>query len=274
MNEIKRTQEVYGFLWDRGGKNGAAPQRWHFHDMQETVPEPIVKGKIGLEIGCGYGYDTLIMAKNNPEVKILSFDISDGVFRNREMTASLKNVFLIKASALNIPLKDNAFDFAYSYGVLHHLPDPETGIKEINRVIKKNAPLFLYLYEDHARNKLKRAALRMVNILRHVTTKMPAKLLYLLSYLASPFIVILFSFPAMVLAGFKTTSRLSDKIPFNYGTHLFSVAADLYDRFGTPIEHRFSREEIIDLFDRTGFSGINIAKIKSKAGWVIWGYKN
>lgn len=269
---MENTGKVYGFLWSKN--SGGFPRRWHFHDVQSVVPEPMVRGKRGLEIGSGCGYDTLIMARDNPEVKILGFDMSGGVFKTKEITGGLSNVWLMQASALGIPLKDDLFDFAYSYGVLHHTPDPEGALREIRRVLKKEAPVFLYLYEDHSDNPVKYFILKIVNILRRVTTKMPVKLLYYFSYLVSPFAVIFFTFPAKLFAKFNRAGTFSKKIPFNYGTHLFSLAADLYDRFGAPIEHRFSKKNIFHLLNNNGFIKINICKIKSKAGWVAWGYKN
>ncbi len=62
-------------------------------------------------------------------------------------------------------------------------------------------------------------------------------------------------------------------MPFNFGTHLFSVAPDLYDRLSVPIELRFSRKEISDLFEKNGFRDIEIKRYEAKAGWAARGYK-
>lgn len=270
--KIKRTQETYGLLWER--EAAATPiARWHFNDMQDKINVPIVRGNIGIDIGSGCGYDAYIMAKNNPGVTILALDISDGVFKAQNLANRLSNMSVIKGSAADVPLKDDTLDFVYSFGVLHHIPSPEQGLREIRRVLKPGSPLFIYLYEDHSGNPVKHFALEIIKIIRKVTIRIPSKLLYLLSYIASPFVVLLFSYPAKILDKFKATKPLAKKIPFNFGTHPFSLAGDLYDRFGAPLEHRFSKNEISDLFNKTGFININIDRFESKAGWVAWGYK-
>lgn len=269
--DMQKTGHVYGFLW-KNSKN-ENPGKWHYNSMQEVVKEPIVKGEKGIDIGSGCGYDTLIMAKNNPLVKIISLDISEGVYRTKKLTSDLSNVWVIKGSALSIPIADNSLDFAYSFGVLHHTPDPDSAVREIARVIKKSAPAYLYLYEDHSENRIKYLLLKFVKALRIITTKLPSKVLYGLSFLASPFVVMVFTLPYRALSRFTVTRALSEKIPFNFGTNLFSLTGDIYDRFGAPIERRFGRDETFKLLNRNGFSGISICRMKATAGWVASGYK-
>lgn len=267
----QKTENTYGFLWEEIKNN--KPDKWHYNSMQEVISEPMVRGKKGIDIGSGCGYDTYLMAKNNPLVKIISLEISEGVYKTRQLTLGLENVWIIKGSALNIPIVDSTLDFAYSFGVLHHTPDPEQGMREIARVIKKDSPVYLYLYEDHSESPIKYTALKLVTAVRSLTTKIPSKILYIFSFLASPLVVIFFTLPHKALKKFKITQPLSEKIPFNFGTGLFSLTGDIYDRFGAPIERRFSRQEIFDLFKRNGFVNISISKMKSTAGWVAWGYK-
>lgn len=269
--EQDKTEQIYSFLWARR-KTHKLSVKSHYQVMQEVIPENIVRGTIGIDVGCGCGYDTYVMA-NNRKVKICGIDISDGVYVASSLNSLLSNVYILKGSALNIPFKDNTFDFSYSFGVLHHTINPERGIREMARVIKKNSPVYLYLYEDHSDNRLKYIALKLITELRIMTTKMPPKILYIISFLISPFIVIFFSYPAKILSKFKITRSLSDKVPFNFGTNLFSLTGDIYDRFGAPIEHRFNKKEIIDLFEQNGLTDVRTTKMKSIAGWVAWGYK-
>jgi len=69
------------------------------------------------------------------------------------------------------------------------------------------------------------------------------------------------------------TQSLSQRFPFNFGTHPFSLSGDLYDRLGAPIEHRFNKEQIYSMLINCGFNKINITKLKDSAGWVTWGFK-
>lgn len=271
MNKIEKTKKLYGLLWDKN-KNTAV-NKWHFTKMQEVIPEPIVTGALGIEVGSGCGYDTYIMAKGNPSVKIISLEISDGVYKARKLTCGLENVWVMKGSALGIPLKDNILDFAYSFGVLHHTPDPLRCLKEIARIIKKDAAAYLYLYEDHSENPVKHLALTMVKLLRKITTRMPPRILYIFSFLASPFVAITFSYPGRFLKHFKIARPLSERMPFNFATHPFSLSADIYDRFGAPIEYRFNKEQIYKMFIECGFYDVFITRLRNTAGWVVRGYK-
>lgn len=272
MDSIKNTEKTYGFLWTRG-KFISPVYKWHFSTMQEVIRESIVRGQLGIDIGSGCGYDTYIMAKNNPLVKILSMDISDGIYKTKELTSRLNNVWIIKCSALDIPLKNNTFDFAYSFGVLHHTGSPKRGLLEIARILKQNSPVFLYLYESHSENIIKYIAVKIITELRKITVKISPKNFYILSWMLSPFIFIIFSLPSKILKKFKTTRYIADRIPFNFGTGPFSLHGDLYDRFKAPIEHRFSRQEVYNMFFECDFQCINITRLKGIAGWVAWGYK-
>lgn len=271
MNTIKDTRNTYSLLWERSDK--VVPSRWHFNAMQDVIPEPIVRGRIGIEVGSGCGYDTYIMAKGNPAVRFISIDISDGIHNTGRLVKGLGNVMAIKCSALDIAVEGDSLDFAYSFGVLHHTPDPEKGLSEIARVLKKGCPAFLYLYEDHSENPVKYAAIKMVSAVRSITTRIPPKVLYALSCIASPFVFALFTVPAKLFGKFRATSHMAGKIPFNFGTTPFSLKDDLYDRFGAPIERRYSRKDIYDLFERCGFRDVNITRLKDTAGWVAWGDK-
>jgi len=272
MDIVKKTAITYGFLWTRN-KAIIPKDRYHFNAMQEVIHEPIVKGQIGIDIGSGNGYDTYIMAKNNPLTKIISIDISDGIYNTRKLTSMLDNVNIIKCSFLSIPIKEGTFDFAYSFGVLHHVEDPSKGLMEIARILKKNGPVFLYLYEDHSDNLMKDISVKIVAKLRNVTINLPSHILYVLCYVLSPFVFIFFTFPSKILRKFRYTKSISRKMPFNFGTGFFSLQGDLYDRFSAPIEHRFGRQMIFDVFDRCGFHNVHITRLKEVAGWVAWGYK-
>jgi len=241
--------------------------------MQEVIPDQIVQGQRGIDLGCGNGYDIYTMAKSHLDVKFFGVDISNGIFTARRVTKNLQNVFLVVAPAEALPFKNQVFDFGYSYGVLHHLLKPDAGFSELTRIIRKGGSVFLYLYEDHKDNFIKFMALKGVSFIRKYTTRLPQKLLYLLCLLLSPIVILLFTWPSRILARFKFTKGFANRIPFNFGKGLFSVKADLFDRFGAPVEHRFSERQIRELFSSYGYSKVSMTKMRDVAGWVAWACK-
>lgn len=271
MDLLKKTGKSYGFLWSKS--RDLAVEKWHFNAMREATGNAIVSGVMGIDIGCGCGYDTFIMAKNNPGVKLVSIDISDGVYNAAKISRELNNARFIKCSISDIPLKENIFDFAYSFGVLHHTLNPQKCLLEIGRILKKGRPVFLYLYEDHSDNPFKFIAVKVITVIRRLTVRFPHRATYLLSWLFSPLVFALFTLPARLLNHFRLTRRLADKMPFNFGKGVFSLQGDLYDRFSAPLECRFSRSKVNDILLQSGFSQVNITRLSGISGWAAWGYK-
>lgn len=266
-----QTQNIYSFLWNKERKSGRLPASHHYDKLEGVAPFSIVRGKLGLEGGCGNGYDLRILASKYPDVDFVGVDISDGIYNAKNNCEGLKNVFLIKASLTELPFKRGVFDFAYSYGVIHHTPSPRNCFNELQRMLSAGSKLIVYLYEKHEDRPFKRCALVLVKLIRLISTKLPKKLLYVLCAFFSPFVYILFSLPAKFFSRFSATKKIGEGIPFNFATGPFSLTRDLYDRFGAPIEYRYNERETRDLFEKALFRDIGTAKIKDTAGWVAWG---
>lgn len=266
------TSSHYGYLWDRESKsfNTGGEHVFHFENMSKAVPFDIVRGTLGIDVGCGGGGDTYFIAKNNPGVELVAVDLSEGVYAAKGKVKDLPNVHLARASALSMPFRDSTFDFAYSYGVLHHTPEPCKGLSEMKRITKKDAHITLYLYEDHSDNFVKYLSIKCIGGVRKFTTKLPNKALWVLSNILSPFVVLVFSVPARLLNKFKATQKIAQKMPFNFGRGPFSLAGDLYDRLGAKFEHRFSKKQLEGCFNKLGFKKFGITRMPGIAGWVNW----
>jgi len=268
------TKKAYSFLWDKhADSEKELPEKYHFDFMQEVISEKIVRGDVGLDLGCGCGWDTFIMAKDNPSVKIIGLDMSEGVYKAAKLNSKMENVSIARGAASLIPLKNESCDFVYSFGVLHHMKEYKKAFSEISRVLKKGSPLFLYLYEDHAGNFTKYTAIKIITIIRKATIKIPPRILYFLSCAISPILVLLFSYPAKIFKKYRFTYRLYEAMPFNFGHSLFSLKGDIYDRFAAPIEIRFNQEDLRKIFKEHNFTDPKITKLKTRAGWVVWAYK-
>lgn len=263
---------VYSHLW-RNVTCKTDPGPNHLALMESTLGGGIIRGSMGLDVGSGCGADTVAMACQYPTVELISLDLSEGVYETYRRTEGLSNVHVVRGSVLSIPLRSQVCDFGYSFGVLHHTPDPLRGLKEIVRVLKPGGCVSLYLYEDHADNPWKAIPLKAVAALRRLTVRLNSRVLSALCYVLSPFVVFAFSIPAKIMCRFKVTRAIGEQMPFNFGTSPFSVHGDLMDRFGAPIEERYSREGVMGLLEGGELTAIRASKLKTLAGWVARGVK-
>ena len=72
-----------------------------------------------------------------------------------ELANKRKEVFnltlqTVCASATDMPFEDNSFDALVSIGCLHHIPDIDLVVNELNRVLKKGATLNIMLYYKYS----------------------------------------------------------------------------------------------------------------------------
>jgi ubiquinone/menaquinone biosynthesis C-methylase UbiE len=103
-------------------------------------------GKKVLEVGCGVGSDLLRFARAGARVE--GIDLSPksvSLAKSRLQNYNCQGSVLV-ADVERLPFKDNEFDLAYSWGVLHHTPNPTKAIREIYRVTKPGGEICIMLY--------------------------------------------------------------------------------------------------------------------------------
>jgi ubiquinone/menaquinone biosynthesis C-methylase UbiE len=103
-----------------------------------------------LEVGCGVGSDLLRFARAG--ARVVGIDLSPksvSLAKSRLQLHSCRGDVLV-ADAEKLPFKDNEFDLTYSWGVLHHTPNPERAIEEIYRVTKPGGEICVMLYHRHS----------------------------------------------------------------------------------------------------------------------------
>lgn len=121
---------------------------------------PDVNGLKGIDIGCGEGYNTRLLAQKGADMTAI--DISE-IFIKYAIEEENKNPSGIKysvADALELPFENESFDFASAFMSLMDIPDAEKAIKEIYRVLKPGGffqfsishPCFATAYRKNLRN--------------------------------------------------------------------------------------------------------------------------
>ncbi len=97
---------------------------------------PEVKGLDGLDIGCGEGHNTRMLAGRG--AKMTAIDISRRFIdhaRGAENDEPLR-IDYQTVSAHELPFADSSFDFATAFMSLMDLPDPGRAIREAQRVLR------------------------------------------------------------------------------------------------------------------------------------------
>ncbi len=107
-----------------------------------------------LVAGCGTGRHALEVAQQSPNARILGIDISRsslGYARRKSREAGFRNVEFAQADILKLGSIGRPFDHIEAIGVLHHLADPEAGLRVLLSLLKPEGTLRLGLYSETAR---------------------------------------------------------------------------------------------------------------------------
>lgn len=126
------------------------------------APRPAASGPLKvLDAGCGTGVSTDYLAHLNPGAEILAVDISPGTLevareRLRRSGGHERAQVRIENRSLLELEGEGPFDYINSVGVLHHLREPEAGLKALAALLKPGALLHLFLYADGGRWEIHR----------------------------------------------------------------------------------------------------------------------
>ncbi len=112
------------------------------------------KGKKVLEIGCGIGTDTVNFARAGAQVTAVelskkSLDIAKKRAKVYGLEKKIK-FYLANAEELSKVVPVEPYDLIYSFGVIHHTPNPDKVIKEIKKYIHNNTLIKIMMYHRYA----------------------------------------------------------------------------------------------------------------------------
>ena len=135
------------YLGTREDYDAHARERYQLEPfIREFAGFSAAAGKRVLEIGVGMGADYVEWLKGGAIAT--GVDLSEiSLVRARQRCELLGfTPDLRTADAEHLPFPDDAFDIVYSYGVMHHSPDPAQCIREARRVLKPGGALRIMIY--------------------------------------------------------------------------------------------------------------------------------
>lgn len=214
-----------------------------------------------LEAGCGMGRHAVIAARFGA-ARVVGLDLGAAVEVAFANTRHLEAVCIVQGDIYYPPVRDEAFDAAYSLGVLHHLPDPARGFAALAPKVRPGGWFQVWLYGRECNGWI----VHLVDPIRRLTARMPLGRLKALSWVL-----------CIPLAGVAKTAyrvpRLGSLLPYaGYMRWLsdFSfrkIHAIIFDHALAPVAYYMRRQEVEAMAALPGWSIAGLEHSRS----MSWG---
>lgn len=261
-NMDAKTIESFGEEW----------KAYHHFDEKELVEisgmyfdilpaEALKPDSTVLEVGCGSGRFIWYLRKQYDPF-VTGVDPSDAVFAADELLGKDEKVQIVKATSSNMPFADESFDFVYSIGVLHHIPETARAMEDCTRKLKKGGYFLTYIYYDlDNRGKLFRGLYDFSNFFRKGISRLPQKTKKIVCDILAVAVYMPWVTASRILKLAGVSKSVREKIPLHgYEDRSFYVIRnDSLDRFGTPLEQRFTKAQITEMMEKAGLSDIKFS---------------
>ena len=226
----------------------------------DIVGEDIAnKHTYALDIGCGTGRWAKYLSTRVGFVEAI--DPSDAVFAANNLLQNVPNIRISKASVDNIPFANETFDFAMSIGVLHHIPDTQQAMMDAVKKVKIGGHFFCYLYYNlDSRGILFKSVFQISAFFRKIVCRLPSCIKKVVCDLIAIFVYMPFILLTRLL-NFIGLNKLALKIPLSDydDKSFFIIRNDALDRFGTSLEQRFSKIEVIAMMENSGLTDVVVS---------------
>ena len=209
---------------------------------------------VGFDMGCGSGRWAKLIA---PKVhKLHCIDPSSALNVARRNLKDERACEFHAGTVSDYVLPERSTDFGYCLGVLHHVPDPAEGIKSCVRMLKTGAPLLIYLYYALDNRPIwYRSLWRLSNFVRLLISKMPYRSRFVVTQIFAGLVY----FPMARLAYLLSKAGVNVSnfpLSFYMNASFYTMRTDALDRFGTRLEKRFTKVEIMKMMEDAGLENI------------------
>lgn len=232
------TADSFAYEWNVIYRENPYEKQNFLHFLHPYVTEQNLAGKVLLDVGCGSGRFAKQAAFCGARA-VIGTDLGYSVEAAFALTKDLSNVCIVQADLYHMPIQQQA-DLTFSIGVLHHLPDPLAGFKQLPDTVRPGGQLLIWVY--NRRHNFR--AVYIFETMRKISRYIPKPILFKLCYLPALGVQSLnYLTNALRLAG---ASKLPKKIPFSYYANFpFSMKlSDAFDVFATPYSNYYYVEEV------------------------------
>lgn len=258
--EKRRTAAAFAWEWLHFTELHAA-YREQFLDWIHPIQPEFFADKIVLDAGCGTGRHAYFAARFGAR-EVIALDLSDAVETAYGHLKTLPNAHVVQGDIFSPPFRRQpsmpAFDFIYSIGVLHHLPDPEAGFATLTTLLKPGGTIFAWVYGNENNGVVHHV---IDPLRRRVTTRLPMGVLHALSW---PLTVLMEGVIHGIYRPLRRTpvgSRLPlqayllSLAPFSF-RHNYSI---VFDHLVAPTAFYLRRDEFAGWFERAGLEAVELS---------------
>jgi SAM-dependent methyltransferase len=259
MDNIDRaTVASFGDEWERYDQSTLDEADLHkaFEGYFAVFPwDRLPAGAEGFDMGCGTGRWAKLVAPRVGRLHCIDPSAQALAVARRNL-GDVPNADFENAPTSTTTLPKDSQDFGYALGVLHHIPDTAAALADCVRLLKPGAPFLVYLYyRFDNRPAWFRLVWRASELLRASVSRMPASLKPAATDLMA----------AVIYWPLARGARLAEKLglsvshfplSFYRDKTFYSMRTDSRDRFGTPLEQRFSRVEIGRMMETAGLENV------------------
>ena len=235
----ENTAGRFGFEWNEFSDFDPAVEEQSMATWMSPGRLDDLRGLTVLDAGCGMGGMRSIAAAHGVS-RLVGLDLGSAVDAAFANTKHLPSVCIVQGDIYHPPVRNGAFDAAYSLGVLHHLPDPRCGFKALAPKVRPGGWIHVWLYGREGNRLL----LLVLNPIRRITSRLPLRPLKLLSGVVAV--------PVAAIA--KTLYRipwLGERLPYSkymrwlgHGSFV-KIHLVVLDQLLAPVAYYMRREDVL-----------------------------
>lgn len=253
-NFAEDIQFTFGEEWQKFHKILPEHEQ-EFSKYFDLIELPDLKDYRVCDLGSGIGRWSYFL--NNKCRELVLVDFSEAIFVARRNLRHISNALFFMGDLKLLPFRNDFADFLFCLGVLHHLPS--NALDEV-RALKKFAPtLLIYLYYNLDKRPIYfHILLSIVTVLRKLFSKISNPIFRSsFTWLIATGIYLPFIWLGKALKPVGLSQYIPLAKEYN-GKSMERIRQDVYDRFFTRIEQRYSKKQIMELKDT--FSRIIISE--------------
>jgi SAM-dependent methyltransferase len=259
--EEEKAATAAGFGWEwkqftqHDEKYGEQLLGW----LNPVQPE-FFRDKVVLDGGCGKGRHLTLAAEWGAR-DVVGVDLSEAVDTAFEATRASQNIHVVQGDICRLPFA-RAFDYAFSVGVLDHLPDSVEGFRSLASKVKPGGHVSAWVYGAENNGWIT----GLVNPLRvNFTSRLDPRTLFHLSKIPT---AVLFLATKLIYGPLSRIGKGGAARKLFYGDYLASLArfgwrehhVIVFDHLVAPTAHYFTREQF-----EAWWTGIEAREVK--IGW-------